>query len=320
MKISVIIPVYNVEKYVAQAIESAQRQTYHDVEIILVDDGSGDRSGLICDAYAAKDRRIQVIHQSNAGLSAARNVGVERAQGEYLFFLDADDYMAEDCLEHMASCAQRYQADIVYAQHIKFQDATMPCKDMATTGKCVVMTKEQMLKQLMLVGPWAQENVVIACNKLYARRLFAQIRFPIGRTHEDEYVAHLLYDKASGIVFLDRLTYFYRVRAGSIMTDTTFHIERFPDSFDFGKDRMDFCRDDMPQLYATSIRAYIDNMQVQYLLLDSASQHIRAGLGIWRRIISLLPQVWITQSHKYFVKTCFFLISPKHWRKRYWGK
>ena len=320
MKISIIIPVYNVKKYIKKAILSAMNQSYANTEIILIDDGSTDGSGEICDEYKEKDTRIAVIHQENRGLSAARNAGIDCATGDYLFFLDSDDYIAEDCLERMQQCAKQYQADIVYARHMKFEDGqSVSIQNEKNDFSISVVEKEQIIERLMRVGPWCDENVVISCNKLYHHRLFQNIRFPVGKIHEDEYIAHALYYASSCIVFLDATTYFYRVRSGSIMTEKKFHLQQFLDSFEFGNERVEFCKKYMPSLYAKSVRAYIDNMQVQYLLRGSLKEHKMMRCEITERIIKMQGALWKTQSVKYCLKTFFFLISPKGWKKKYWG-
>lgn len=120
--ISVIIPVYNVEKYLRECVESVLKQTYQNFEIILVDDGSKDSSGDICDEYAEKDTRIRVIHKENGGLSRARNAGFEEAQGEYVYFLDSDDWIEEKALEELKQCAEENAADVVFFDAISFED------------------------------------------------------------------------------------------------------------------------------------------------------------------------------------------------------
>ena len=112
MKVSVIIPVYNVEKYLPRCIKSVLDQTYQDLEIILVDDGTKDNSGIMCDEYATKDNRIRVIHKENGGLSSARNSGIEIATGDAVFFLDSDDYLPTECIEKMVCLMEEKDADI----------------------------------------------------------------------------------------------------------------------------------------------------------------------------------------------------------------
>ena len=117
MKLSIIIPVYNVELYLPQAVESVLAQSFRDFELILVDDGATDGSGEICDRYAGEDSRVKVIHQKNAGVSAARNAGVAAAQGEYIGFTDSDDIIERDMYQRMIALAQRYNAEVVQCEH-----------------------------------------------------------------------------------------------------------------------------------------------------------------------------------------------------------
>ena len=128
--VSVIIPVYNVEKYLEECIDSVLAQTYQNIEIILVDDGSTDSSGLICDRYAEKNTNISVIHQKNSGLSAARNSGLNKANGDYIYFLDSDDYISADAIEKLFSIAENDKSDIVffdaYLSQIKPEESVEP--------------------------------------------------------------------------------------------------------------------------------------------------------------------------------------------------
>ena len=124
--VSIIVPVYNVEDYLTECIESAIKQTYHNLEIILVDDGSTDTSGKICDMYACKDDRIKVFHKQNGGLSDARNTGIEKATGEYIYFLDSDDMLPTGAIEKMRNACVREDADMAIAGVEKFVDDKLP--------------------------------------------------------------------------------------------------------------------------------------------------------------------------------------------------
>ncbi len=212
VKISVIIPVYNVAGYVKECIESLLAQSFTDFEIIMVDDGSTDNSGDICDSYALIDNRIRVIHRENEGPSIARNVGLDVANGEYICFVDSDDSVRSDYLEKLYSSITRKNADIVIC------DA-----DSDRLGEFEVgYTKEKLLSKNEAWN-WLYDNIsreytlmVVVWNKIYARRIFEKLRFPGDKIHEDDYMANKLLLCAEKIVFLPERLYMYRYNASGI--------------------------------------------------------------------------------------------------------
>lgn len=211
--ISVIVPVYNVEQYLSQCIDSLLTQTLEDIEIILVDDGSTDACPQICDAYALRDTRIKVIHKVNGGLSDARNWGIERAQGEYIAFLDSDDWVKPDFYEYLYNLIQRKNADIAQCDYIKVYDNTTKIdfdeaiKESTHTG----------VEALYLLCGEEYIKTVVVWNKLYKRKLFDKIRFPKGKIHEDEFVTYKVLHKASKFVNSNIPMVYYRQRPDSIM-------------------------------------------------------------------------------------------------------
>ena len=180
--ISVIVPVYDVERYLARCIDSILAQTYQNLEIFLVDDGSPDRCGEICDAYAEKDNRIQVIHKKNGGLSDARNAALDICTGEYISFVDSDDYVSDDFIETMHHAIKDYQAKLAVCGIMKFDESGKISVDYAPsdTEKCV--SGEEMVEMTI----WRPA----AWNKLYHRSLFEGIRYPFGKLYEDLFVYH----------------------------------------------------------------------------------------------------------------------------------
>ena len=213
--ISIIVPVYRVEEWLDRCVTSILRQTVTDWELILVDDGSPDRCGEMCEAFAAKDGRIRVIHQENGGLSAARNTGIAQAAGEWLAFLDSDDWWAETFLEELLTAARRDKADLaVCGWAFEYEDGR-PSRDCLPV-RGVVSSREALTR---LSGP---DGVlfVTAWNRLIRRSLWGDLRFPPGKLHEDEYTAHLLLDRAETITVLDRPLVRYWQRGGSITAVT----------------------------------------------------------------------------------------------------
>lgn len=210
--ISVIIPIYQVEQYLDQCIQSVVNQTYQTLEIILVDDGSPDRCGQICDRYAQQDPRITVIHQKNGGLSAARNAGIEQAHGTYLAFVDSDDYIRATMLEHLYQglCQTNSDMAICGVQSVDaLGNAISPPK------KISVQTTWD---EIQFWEFFYQDNIwlVTAWNKLYHRRLFETTRFPHGLVYEDNYILHELVGLCHSICCIPSVEYFYLHRTGSI--------------------------------------------------------------------------------------------------------
>ncbi|CBK75176.1 Glycosyltransferase [Butyrivibrio fibrisolvens 16/4] len=209
--ISVIVPVYNVENQLERCLQSLISQTYTQLEIILVDDGSADNSGDICEKHAAKDSRIRVIHQENQGLSGARNSGLDVATGEYIFFLDSDDYLDVTTLEKMMAQANRCNADIVACgfAHVYDNGTERPF----TSSAPAQYSGREAVLQMMTTN-----NICsTAWNKLYKADLWKDIRFPVGRLHEDEATTYKLLFNANLVAYLPECLYKYYQRDDSIM-------------------------------------------------------------------------------------------------------
>lgn len=222
-KISVIVLIYNVESYLHQCIDSILAQTYTDFELILVDDGSTDHCGVICDEYAQKDDRVRVIHQEYLGVSAARNTGVDAVKGEYIVFVDSDDVVLDTYLETLLNVALAQQADISVCGMITFADGTTPnlnpCQDVSVE---VMTGRDACLSIYRMDG----KVPVMAWGKLYRTSLFDGIRYPVGRIHEDDATTPRVLYRAKRVALSSEQLYLYRQRAGSIM-GATFSAKRF---------------------------------------------------------------------------------------------
>lgn len=219
--LSVIIPVYNVRQYLKKCLDSVINQTYTNLEIIVIDDGSNDGSGDLCDAFLQKDDRIRVVHQSNQGLAVARNVGLDMANGEWIAFVDSDDWLDENMYEILINLANKYDADIascsvnecVYGSREKIQDIT---EDHVSIYTCSEIIK----------GLLSQENVRFEVwNKVWKRRLISDVRFVPRQVSEDIHFDRILYMRTNKMVYTDRPLYNYLImRPGS--TATSFKKER----------------------------------------------------------------------------------------------
>lgn len=207
--LSVIIPVYNVETFVAQCVESVIAQTYDNLEIILVDDGSTDRSGVICDEFAARDRRIRVIHKVNGGLSDARNAGIEVAAGQYLGFVDSDDWIEPNMYELLYNACAGNEADLsVCGLFRDYKDRAISCPN----KKAVLSSSEAM--RALIEGEDLHDH---AWSKLYRRSLFDGVRYPVRQLYEDVRTTYKLVSKANKVVMIPECLYHYRQRKGSIV-------------------------------------------------------------------------------------------------------
>lgn len=216
--ISVIVPIYNVEKYLKKCIESLINQTYDNLEIILVDDGSPDGCGKICDEYALMDGRIHVIHKENGGLSDARNAGIDFAKGQYFMFVDSDDYINVNMVKSLYDAILFFQADLAICRYKNvFDDEIMDYTGACNENDAFVITKEDYLSTYEYYHDRKSEFIV-AWNKLYSRRLFDDVRYPKGKVHEDEFTTYKLIYKASKMVYIPHELYYYVQRKNSIMS------------------------------------------------------------------------------------------------------
>lgn len=209
--ISVIIPVYKVEKYLDRCIRSVVDQSYRNLEIILVDDGSPDQCGKICDEWAEKDKRIKVIHKENGGLSDARNAGLDIATGEYIGFVDSDDYIHPEMYRKMHERAKESNADLIMCNFFRVDELNKMCAFNENVCEDGFIDKRIALKNICKYSSY-----VAVWNKLYKRHLFQDIRFPKGKLEEDRFVMPCIYDNCSIIVSVSEKYYYYVQTSDSI--------------------------------------------------------------------------------------------------------
>lgn len=207
--ISVIVPVYNVEPYLHKCVDSILNQTYRNLEVILVDDGSPDGCPAICDEYAEKDERVKVIHKKNGGLSDARNAGMAVAKGEYLSFVDSDDMLSANAIEILLRFAHKEDADLVIGGYNRFENVFEESINEETSVQC--WTPVEAMADMLKNGcaSWA---------RLYRRELHQSILFPVGEINEDEAIVLHILDHCSKIVRISAVVYYYRCRTESITT------------------------------------------------------------------------------------------------------
>lgn len=215
--VSVIVPVYNVEAELDRCVESLVEQSLKEIQVVLVDDGSTDSSGMLCDAWSHRDARIRVIHKPNGGLSSARNAGIEVSEGDYLGFVDSDDYIEPDMYEILL--AGIADDNVSIATCGRYVHISGVIKEEYSSAKSIRLTSAEAMRELLL------GNIidVAACDKLYRRELFDQIRYPEGRISEDAAIILQLLDRCVDVVHVGRCLYHYVFRAGSISKSSYNH-------------------------------------------------------------------------------------------------
>ncbi len=245
--ISVIVPIYKVEDYLDRCVESIVNQTYKNLEILLVDDGSPDNCPRICDKWADKDKRIKAIHKKNGGLSDARNTGIREANGQFFFFIDSDDYISNITIKSLYLAIQKYNSDI---------------------SECNIMYEYENGKQVSfffdilkvyntnydIMAKYIEEQAImtVVWNKLYKRELFTNIEFEFGRYHEDEFFTYKILSMARKLVHAEHACYYYTQRKDSIV-NSEFSIKKI-DALEGMNQRALFVKDNYKDLYFFEIK------------------------------------------------------------------
>ena len=235
-QLRIIVPVYNVAEYLPQCIESILNQTHRNLEIILINDGSTDNSGDICEKHAKADNRIKIIHQANAGLSAARNTGIDAATGDYIGFVDSDDWILPNMYKRLLAEAISTKSDLVICGFKYVNDNDIEIGGMI--GSAVddeILTVPDAFDRLTNKGNAAYSTAV---NRLCDKKIFEKLRFPEGRIHEDEFTVHYIFDKCAKIASISDKLYMYLQRDDSI-TQKPYTIKRL-DAWDAFYDRYNF--------------------------------------------------------------------------------
>ena len=244
--ISVIVPVYKVENYLDKCVQSIVDQTYRNLQIILVDDGSPDNCGAMCDAWAAKDRRIRVIHKENGGLSDARNAGMAVADGKYMGFIDSDDYIAPDMYQRLLEQLTADGSDIAACGVEMIYEDDTP-RRMLTPDGCHVLDNSQAMEAIIRESLLKQP----VWYKLYKTKLIRDIPFAVGKCHEDVFWSWQAVARAKKVSIFDTPCYFYLQRSGSIMGQQ--FSEKRLDSIEAKCIRQDFLEQHYPLLAGTAL-------------------------------------------------------------------
>ncbi len=232
--ISVVVPCYNVEMFLAECVDSLTAQSYKNLEILLIDDGSKDRTGEIAKDYASRFDNIIYHHRENGGLSAARNTGIELSTGEYIAFIDSDDWVETDYFERLYEALSSGHADIAVCGYKKEEMSN----EVVAFDRDMVLSSHEAMKILGDIYPKENVLLVIACNKLFKKKLFDNLRFPEGKIHEDEFSAHRIIGSADSVATIAKPLYHYRIRTGSITAQDKSQDIRHRDYLDAMIDRL----------------------------------------------------------------------------------
>lgn len=305
IKISVIVPIYKVEEYLQRCIDSIIKQTYKNLEIILVDDGSPDNCPLICDMNQKKDSRIKVIHQKNAGLSAARNIGLEIATGDYISFVDSDDYINKSMYEILLGHCVKENAEIAICKFTRFYGKHLT-EEVQLNAKSKIITPREALQELH-----GNEGEIygVAYNKLYKRDIFKELRFPVGKINEDEFFNYKALDRANKIVKDENtLYYYYQGNSGSITNNNKYLITT--DVFEAFEEREAYFKQrGYTDLEGIACRTYLDRIMSNYQQLQQIKGYDKIAI---RKLIKMYRKKYITRNH--FIKGKgykLFYFSPK---------
>lgn len=246
--ISVIVPIYNVEKYLARCVDSIVNQTYKNLEIILVDDGSPDSCPQMCDDYAKKDSRIKVVHKKNGGLSDARNAGMAVATGEYISFIDSDDYVSDDFFECLLDVINKENSDIAECSVVKFYEDNR-FDEFSDDLSVKTYDTQDAMSALIAENPFHQH----VWNKLYKTELVKDIPYAVGKLNEDEFWTYQVFGRANKVSKLNKTMYYYFQRNSSIM-GVGYNIRRL-DALEGKANRQKYIENNFPEL---STQAKID--------------------------------------------------------------
>ena len=224
-EISIIVPVYNVERYLEKCINSILDQTFKNFEVLIIDDGSNDNSGLICDKFAESDSRIKIFHRQNEGIAKVRSFGLKQAKGKYICFVDSDDYIFESYLGCLYYAITNTNAKIAACKHINFENGDIePCSNNPVEITHLHVKHDAIDEYIADIDN--TETYVCVWNKIYEKGLWENIDFPSNKIYEDMYVWYQILDKAKDVAFIDNVLYARRLRAGSI-THSSYSLEQW---------------------------------------------------------------------------------------------
>ena len=300
--ISIIVPVYNVADYIEKCIDSLINQTYHHLEIILIDDGSTDKSGEICDNYAQMDKRITVYHKANGGLSDARNYGIDRAHGRFLGFVDGDDWVHSQMYEIMCDKLESENADVITCW---FEQRNQENFRKVIKNEEVSVINVNGAEALIHID----KTLVVAWNKLYKKEIFYNLRYPVGRLHEDEFVIHRVFRQCKKVTIINKPLYYYTIRNNSIVAVMT--EKRIQDALDALQSRIEFAdKEKWWEVMPAVIKGYCEYCIDRYYDIKNGKCDIDVEMAdiLWKAEHDVCNKYKINNIDKRYYK---FAQSPK---------
>lgn len=305
--ISVIVPIYNMEKYLKKCVDSILNQTYSNLEIILVDDGSTDSSTKICDEYIKVDSRIKVFHKENGGLSDAKNFGLSKANGKYVAFVDSDDWIETNMYEDMYYKLKETESNIVICgRFIDYEDGK---REEWYNKNEITMNREQSLIYLNSFYNFDMSS----CDKLYEKSLFDNIKFPYGKKCEDAYTTYLLFDKSDKITYIPKCFYHYFQRSGSISRNEKINM----DYIYAAEKQLEFFTKEYSHLIYIAETNYVFSVKSIFQVSVERKLHLTSEFNFKRKEIkkyykSILNNKYITMKKKItYILFAFFPILYK---------
>lgn len=285
-KVSIVVPIYNMERYLEKCINSILKQTLSNIELILVNDGSTDKSGELCDRYAQIDKRIKVIHKENGGVSSARNAGLQVVNGDYIGFVDPDDYIDEQMYKALYNQAIHDFSSIVlcdfYTVSEDGQLLNHTDKD-ENNEKSKQYTNIEALKEMFNIekvynlGTEVNPKWIIMCNKIFSRNLFKELRFVENRIYEDEYIAHELLYRSKKVSYIPKKYYYYVQRENSL-SNFSFNMKKFERIYAL-KQRADFFKEKgLYELHYKTLKGLMDSFFWNYYVAKTTLPNVRKDL------------------------------------------
>lgn len=311
--ITVIVPVYNIEKYLERCVNSIRNQTYKNLEILLVDDGSTDKSSEMCDVFAAEDDRVRAIHKENGGSSSARNLGITQAKGEYLGFVDSDDYISENMYELLMSALQEYDAEIAQAgrDEIDEEGNMLPNICEPPAEKCFIESADFLREMLMHKGDCS------FCTKLVKKDLFAEGGFPEGELNEDFHLMVKFISRIKGVVSLPQQTYhvFYRIGSNTRKENPDAFSRVFADNVRNADMALEMVENSFPDLRKIAFRFGMFQ-RLDYLLHIPVSQMNKENVQYTAICRYVRKNWWNAMRNRYLtgknkIYLSLFAIAPK---------
>ena len=304
--VSVIVPIYNVENYIDKCVESICNQSYENIEVILVDDGSPDQCPTICDEWGRRDSRVRVVHKKNGGLSSARNAGIALAKGSYLAFIDGDDFVSKDYIETLIYACEENNVKVSACGYVEYYSEN---KQIIRCGESTyAISGEEAIKDIFTMK---NDIHVVAWNKLYAKELFEEndILYPVGKIHEDVFTTYKFFANVDKVIYVNKPCYYYVQREGSIINQS-FNPKRLQ-LLDAIEDIRPFVNEHSP-IYDTEFAFYtfLNYLTVINSMADSDYKDRKMYKKIVSMIDTVVPQIRQTKYlSKKYILTLLFLKS-----------